>query len=163
MKIITTIAFAILGLMQLAPAFGQGGNGRGLCMPRVDISYYKTPPGQQDEWLALYKKWHRPIMDYEIAHGAVTSSQLFAAGDHSPGQPWDFAIINISPPAGKAKPLDVSRPELIRKLFPNLDEYIAGEKARWSLTIDHWDENLIEMNLSEPLSVFAPVSGGCKK
>lgn len=158
-----TAVLALLALALLVPtAHGQAGNGRGSCLAQVSVSYYKTPPGRQDEWLALYKKWHRPIIEYELAHGALVRSQLFAAGTHSPGQPWDFAIISVSPPANQAKPLGLGRADLIRKLFPDIAAYTAGEKARWELTINHWDEDLVEMNLDEPLSVYAPVDGGCK-
>lgn len=163
MKITIALAATVLALMQSrTPAFSQAANGVGNCMPQVYISYYKTPPGRQDDWLALYMKWHHPIMEYEIAHGATTSSKLYAAGDHSPGAPWDFAIITTYPPPGEAKPLEISRPELIRKLYPNLKDYVAGEKARWALTIDHWDEKLNEMNWMEPMSLYEPVEGGCK-
>lgn len=164
MKIIASLAFALLSLAECStPAFAQGANGVGLCMPQVEISYYKTPPGHQDEWLALYMKWHHPIMEYQIAHGVTTSSTLYTAGYHTPGQPWDFAIITVSPPAGTVKPLPLNRPELILKLYPNQKEYIAGEKARWALTINHWDEKLVEMSWTGTMSLYAPVNNGCKK
>jgi len=40
--------------------------GRDIGTNRVSVDYYKAPPGRQDEWLALYKKYHRPIMDFQI-------------------------------------------------------------------------------------------------
>ena len=52
-----------------SPAAAQGQNGRGVGKQAVSISYYRTPPGKQDEWLALYKKWHKPIVEWEKAHG----------------------------------------------------------------------------------------------
>ena len=137
---------------------GQGQNGRGAGKRQVSVSYYKTPPGRQDEWLVLYKKYHRPIMDYEIAKGTTLSSTLYAAGTHSRTQPWDFAIINVSPPPEQRKPLGISRAELIRKLFPNLRDYVEGEKQRWALTVDHWDEELVELDVDrEPLSLYEPI------
>ena len=27
----------------------------------MSVDFYKVPPGKQDEWLALYKKYHYPI------------------------------------------------------------------------------------------------------
>jgi hypothetical protein len=136
----------------------QGQNGRGVGKPRVSVSYYKTPPGRQDEWLALYKKYHRPLMDYEISKGVTLSSTLYACGAHAKGQPWDFAIINVSPPAEQGRSLDISRAELIRKLFPNLQDYVDGERKRWTLTIDHWDEEFVELDVNrEPLSLYEPI------
>lgn len=142
----------------LADAFGQAQNGRGVGKNKVGVSYYKTPPGRQDEWLALYKKYHRPIMQYQIDHGATLTSTVYVAGNHSPGQPWDIAIINVSPAADKAKPLGISRAELIKKLYPDQVDYVRGEKARWALTIDHWDESFVELDINqEPFSVYEPI------
>ena len=106
-------------------------------MARVCIGYYKVPPGRHDEWLALYKRWHRPIIEENLRTGATLSSRLYAAGNHAPGTPWDFAIITVSP--ASAPPGLPSRPAVIRRLFPNQPAYIAGEKARWALTVYHWD------------------------
>ena len=164
MRIHIAIAATILALVQFgAPAFGQAANGRGDCFPRTEISYYKTPGGKQDEWFALYMKWHHPIMEYELKHGMAVSSTLYAAHSHSPGMPWDFLIITVLPPKGAVKQPVMSRPELIRKLFPNLNAYIAGEKARWALTVNHWDEGLDQMSWKEPVSLYVPIDGGCKQ
>jgi hypothetical protein len=136
----------------------QAQNGRGVGKQRVSVSYYKTPPGRQDEWLALYKKYHRPIMEYQIKNGVTLSSKIFAAGDHAPGQPWDIAIINISPPAGQAPSLGITRGELIKQLFPDIEDYVKGERARWALTIDHWDESFVEIDINEePFSLYYPI------
>jgi hypothetical protein len=142
----------------------QAMSGRNFGHNRVSVSYYKTPPGHQDEWLALYKKYHRPIMDFQVQKGVTISTTLYAAGDHSPGQPWDFAIINISPPEGEGPKLGMTRAEVIRKLFPNIDDYVKGERARWALTVNHWDETLIEIDVNrEPLSVYYPLDAPPKK
>ncbi len=142
----------------------QAMSGRNIGKNRVSVSYYKTPPGRQDEWLALYKKYHRPIMDFQVQKGVTISTTLYAAGDHSPGQPWDFAIINISPPEGEGPKLGMTRAEVIRKLFPNIDDYVKGERERWALTVNHWDETLIEIDVNrEPLSVYYPLDAPPKK
>jgi hypothetical protein len=142
----------------------QAMSGRNIGTNRVSVSYYKTPPGRQDEWLALYKKYHRPIMDFQVQKGVTLSTTLYAAGDHSPGQPWDFAIINISPPEGQGPKLGMTRAEVIRKLFPDIEDYVKGERARWALTINHWDEGLIEIDVNrEPLSIYYPLDAPPKK
>ena len=138
--------------------YAQAMVGRDVGMKRVSVDYYKAPPGRQDEWLALYKKYHRPIMDYQIQHGVTLSSTLYAAKSHSPGMPWDFVIINVSPPEGQGPKLGMTRGQLIRKLFPDVDDYVKGERQRWALTVNHWDEELVEMDVTrEPLSVYYPL------
>lgn len=136
----------------------QAQNGRGVGKPRVGVSYYKTPPGRQDEWLALYKKYHRPIMEHQLKTGATLSSKIYVAGNHAPGQPWDIAIINVSPAAGQGPKETTNRGELIKQLFPDLEDYVRGERERWALTIDHWDESFVELDWNEePFSVYYPI------
>lgn len=148
---------AIASVSLPSQAIGQAQNGRGAGLNRVSIGYYKVPPGRHDEWLELYQRWHRPIMEWNIRNGATLSSRLYVAGNHAPGAPWDFAIINVSP--ARAPTGLPSRAQVILQLFPNQAEYIAGERARWALTIDHWDEDLVPLAWNqEPFSVYAPIT-----
>ncbi|MBO9718090.1 MAG: hypothetical protein J7507_15130 [Pseudoxanthomonas sp.] len=154
---IAALGLAVAGLQA---AGAQALSGRDLPdHPRVSVSYYKVPPGKQDEWLALYKKWHRPIMEAQIKAGTTTSSNLYALHNHQVGSPYDFVIISVSP--AKPKPLGLSRGELIRKLFPDIEAYVAGEKHRWELTVDHWDTSLLEIDIDDPNpSVYYPLIDG---
>jgi hypothetical protein len=72
------------------------------------------------------------------------------------GSPWTFAIINVSParpPAGLPP-----RAATILRLFPNQAEYLAGERARWALTVDHWDERFVPLAWNQtPFSLYAPI------
>lgn len=149
-----------------SPALSQALNGRQLPdRPVVSVSYYKTPPGKQDEWLALYLKWHRPIMDFQIREGTTISSNVYANSSHALAPQWDFVIINVSPAPAQApaKRSSLTRGEVIQKLFPDLDAYTAGERARWTLTEAHWDERLIELDLNaRHPGVYYPILPGAK-
>lgn len=155
-------AFAALALLVagLQTASAQALSGRQLPdKPRVSIGYYKVAPSKQDEWLALYKKWHRPIMDEQIRHGTTISSTLFALSSHQFNGDYNFVIINVSP--AEAKPYPTSRGELIKKLFPDIEAYVAGERKRWELTLDHADTSLVEIDISEENpSVYYPIIDG---
>ena len=145
-------------------AGAQAMAGRDLGTHRVSVDYYKAPPGRQHEWLALYKKYHRPIMDFKISKGVTISSTLYATKSHSPGMPWDFVIINVSPPEGQGPKLGLTRAEVIRKLFPDIEDYVKGERQRWALTVNHWDEDLVEIGVTrEPLSVYYPLDAPAQK
>ena len=167
----TALRIAVASAMMLGPvamycqkADSQAMAGRELGTKKVSVDYYKAPPGRQDEWLAAYKKYHRPIMDFYIQKGVVISSTLYAPKSHSPGMPWDFAIINVSPPEGEAPKLGMTRAEVIRKLFPDIEDYVKGEKLRWSLTVNHWDEDFVELDVTrDPLSVYYPLDAPAKK
>jgi hypothetical protein len=116
--------------------------------PVISVSYYKTPPGMQDEWLALYIKWHRPIMDYQIQQGVTLSSTVYANSGHAIEPSWDFMIINTSPPPNQAKKLNLTRGQVIQRLFPDLAAYYEGEKSRWRMTLSHWDQTAMEVDLN---------------
>lgn len=159
----TTVVVALsLAVAGIQTAAAQAFSGRDLPdRPRVSVSYYKTLPGKQDEWLALYKKWHRPIMDYQIKEGLTLSSTVYAPTNHSPGQPWDFAIINVAPAPSKAPKAKLQRGQVIKQLFPDIEAYVAGERHRWELTVDHWDEGLLEIDVAtDTPSVYYPIIDG---
>lgn len=141
-----------------SPVRAQAMEGRDIGMDRVHIAYYKVPPGRQDEWLAVYKKYHEPIMDYEIKKGVVLSNKMYAPKYHDGRQSWDFVIITISPPAGKGPKLGMTRAELIRKLFPNIKDYVRAERERWALTVHCLEGDLVEIDTTRtPLSLYYPL------
>jgi hypothetical protein len=58
----------------------------------------------------------------------------------------------------------MTRAEVIRKLFPDIEDYVKGERQRWALTVNHWDEDLVELDVTkEPLSVYYPLDVPSKK
>lgn len=157
---LTAITCAVAAMMFLTnkPTHAQAMSGRDIGMNSVHVAYYKTPPGRQDEWLAVYKKYHQPIMDYEIKQGVVISNTMFAPKYHDGEQSWDFVIITITPPAGKGPTLGMTRAELIRKLFPNVEDYVQGERQRWALTLRCQEGDLVQIDTTrDPLSLYYPL------
>ena len=161
-SIFVSIVFTIFTLSSAANA--QGNNGRGKCMQSFGISYYSVKGGYEEEWLALYMKWHHPLLEYALEHGTLQQHTLFVPDGHSIAAPWTFAASFLFPTAQDDKSAPLDRAELIEKLFADqMDDYIAGEKRRWSLTLSHWDTDFVELDKSEsPLSVYRPSPGGCR-
>ena len=139
-----------------ASAFAQANNGAGTGKDVTEVSFYKLPPGRQDEWLALYKKWHFPIMKYEKAHGQVISETVYTRVAHHLSPAWDIAIVIVAPPPEKRPKPEMTRGQLIRHLFPDLDEYVKGERARWAMTLEHWDEQWVEVDVDKNPSLYYP-------
>lgn len=104
------------------------------------MAYYKVPPGKQDKRLALYHKYHYPIMEYSLDKGLAISEQIFTRKQHELSPDLDIMIIFATPPPSKAKHDDKTRGEVIRQLFPDVDDYVRGEKASWALTLQHSDD-----------------------
>ena len=142
----------------------QGNNGRGKCMQPFGISFYLVEGGFEDEWLDLYMKWHYPLMQYTLDNEALLEHKLFVPDGHGMEGQWTFAVSFLFPTSKERKPAPLDRAELIEELFGDqLDDYVAGEKRRWQLTVKHWDTDFVELDKSEnPLSVYKPSLGGCQ-
>ena len=145
-----------LSIMSPVAAFAQANNGASEGKPEVHVDYYKLPPGRQDEWLALYKKYHYPIMEYMIQQGQVTSETIYTRAIHQVSPSWDIAIVIVLPPAGQRKKPELTRAQLIRKLYPDLEDYVKAEKQRWALTVEQWNEGWVEVDLDKNPSLYYP-------
>ncbi len=143
----------------------QGNNGRGKCMQPFGISFYAVQGGYEDEWLALYMKWHYPLMAYALDQGTLLEHKLFVPDGHGIEAQWSFAASFLYPAAQDRKAAPLDRAGLIQELFGDvMGDYVAGEKRRWELTMSHWDTDFIQLDKSEnPLSVYLPSLGGCKR
>ncbi len=156
-KQLCSIGLCVVGLAASnLPLFAQATNGAADTQNVMSVDFYRVPPGRQDEWLALYKKFHYPIMQYQLAHGLVLSEKVYTRTTHELEPSWDFAIIIIAPPSGKGPKSTMTRGQLIRSLFPNLEEYVKGEKQRWSMTTAHWDERWAEVDIENNPSLYYP-------
>jgi hypothetical protein len=158
MKQLFRVLLSVLSLciVSSVPAFAQANNGAGEGKPEVHVDYYKLPPGRQDEWLALYKKYHYPIMRYQIEHGQVTSETVYTRSVHQLSPSWDIAIVIVIPPAGQRKKTELTRAQIIRKLYPDLDDYVKAEKERWALTLEQWTEVWVEVDIDKNPSLYFP-------
>jgi hypothetical protein len=156
MKKLVLVCVLVVGICGFVPAFPQANNGAGEGKPEVHVDFYKLQPGRQDEWLALYKKWHYPLMKYQIEHGEVTSETVYTRAVHQLSPSWDIAIMIIVPPASQRKKPELTRAQLMRKLYPNMDEYVKAERERWALTLEHWDERWVEVDIERNPSLYYP-------
>jgi len=145
-----------LSVFSTVEAFAQANNGAGEGKPEVHVDFYKLPPGRQDEWLALYKKSHFPLMKWQIDHGQVISETVYTRIIHELSPSWDIAIMIVLPPASQRKKPEMTRAQLIRKLYPDLDEYVKEERQRWALTLEHWDEQWMPLDLEKNPSLYYP-------
>ena len=161
-----TLCLVAALLLTNSLTFGQGGNGRGTCLNNYMLSYYKVRPGHYDEWMELFRKWHLPVVEYDVAAKSLADYKFFAASGHAIDPDFDFAGMYVF--YGTPQSYDgerLSRPALIVELFGDqMDDYIAGEKRRWELTEKHWDTRFTQMDPhQEPFSVFHPIFTDCEQ
>ncbi len=155
------VGFAVL---LVTTAGAQGNNGRGKCTQSFGISFYLVKGGFEDEWLDLYMKWHYPLMEYALEHGTTLEHKLMVPDGHAQEPQWTFAATFLFPAPQENASAPLGRAALIQELFGDrMDEYVAGEKRRWELTLKHWDTDFVELDKNEsPLSVYLPSAGSCK-
>ena len=163
LSLVKTLVLSCMVIFLTSIANAQGNNGRGKCMEPFGVSFYAVKGGYEDEWLELYMKWHYPLMQYALDNGTILQHKLFVPDGHSHGEQWTFAASFLFPSSQDKKTAPLDRAELIAKLFGDqMNDYVAGEKRRWQITINHWDTDFIELDKSEnPLSVYKPSFGGC--
>ncbi len=120
------------------------------------VDFYKLPPGRQDEWLALYKKSHFPMMKWQIEHGQIISETVYTRAVHELSPSWDIAIVIVLPPADQRKKPELTKAQLLRKIYPDIEEYVKEERQRWTLTVEHWDERWVEVDIEKNPSLYYP-------
>lgn len=115
--------------------------------PVTSAAFYRIAPGHIDEWLALYKKYHYPIMQYEIKQGLVKSETMYKRGVHELTPAWDFFVVIVYRDLDAEVQVEKERAEVMKAVFPDKADFEAGDKKRWELTTEHWDEKLVEVPL----------------
>lgn len=104
-------------------------------------SYYKLAPGKTDEWLALFKKWHLPILQERRKEGKILSITIYQPRLHQGLPAWDYKVVlKYADFASMGLP-DAA---IVRKLYPNEEELRKNERRRWEITEKHWDDLMSE-------------------
>jgi hypothetical protein len=115
--------------------------------PVTNASFYRIAPGHMDEWLALYKKYHYPIMQYEIKQGLVKSETMYKRGIHELSPAWDYFVVIVYRDLDAEVEVQKERAKVMKAVFPDTADFEQGDKKRWELITEHWDEKLIEVPL----------------
>ncbi|MDB4901302.1 MAG: hypothetical protein JWQ63_583 [Mucilaginibacter sp.] len=102
-------------------------------------SYYKTKWGYADEFIALWKKNHYPLLKKLLEKGDILSIKAETPIIHSSEDSrWDFKVILTFKNEHLA--LDYSIVDPFKKqLFPDQESYKKAEQHRFELIIAHWD------------------------
>jgi hypothetical protein len=107
-------------------------------------SYYRLAPGKADEWLALFKKWHLPILLEQRKQGRILSITIYQPQLHMGGpQTWDYKV-TLRYASFAMMGDSAYTEEVTKRLYPNREELRQGEQRRWEITAQHWDDFLVE-------------------
>jgi hypothetical protein len=109
--------------------------------------YYKAQWGHADEWLALFRKNHLPLLKALKDQGRILEIQIDKPRYHATEDGrWDYRVTltwkNITASIDSA-----GEPELIRKLFPDQVTFKREEQRRFEILLGHWDLPIEEVSL----------------
>lgn len=101
--------------------------------------YYKVRWGYADEFMALYKKNHYPVLKKLQERGNILNIIAQKPRLHDVEESrWDFKIIIVFKNAAAAFD-DTYSLMFIKQLYPDQDKFKKEENHRFELLLAHWD------------------------
>lgn len=147
-------AALLVGLLIVAMimAFGVISHAKAQSGPATDKPfvveyYYKTKWGHADEFIALFKKNHYPVLKKEVEMGRMLKVSAVAPFYHTTEDGrWDYRVTIVYKNATVAHD-GYDSSALLRQLFPDQETYKKEEQRRFEILDAHWDLPLKEVDL----------------
>jgi hypothetical protein len=115
--------------------------------PYVIEYYYKAKWGHAEEFLALFKKNHYPMLKKEIEMGRMLKVTMAVPRYHATEDGrWDYRVTIVFRDAATAND-NFDSESLIRKLYPDQETYKQEEQRRFEILESHWDLPIRDANL----------------
>jgi TRAP-type mannitol/chloroaromatic compound transport system substrate-binding protein len=109
--------------------------------------YYKAKWGHADEFLALFKKNHYPVLKKEMELGRILKVSMTAPRYHTTEDGrWDYRVTIVFKNAAIANDNFDSAP-LLKQLYPDQETYKKEEQRRFEILDAHWDLPIKEVDL----------------
>jgi hypothetical protein len=107
--------------------------------PYVVEYYYKAKWGHAEEFLALFKKNHYPVLKKEMELGRILRVSMIAPRLHSTEDGrWDYRVTIVFKSAAVAND-NFDSQALLRQLYPDQENYKKEEQRRFEILDGHWD------------------------
>jgi hypothetical protein len=148
------LAMAALGLAALlwASTIGAGAQqavmaAEGRDQPFAIEYYYKAKWGHAEEFLALFKKNHYPVLKKEIELGRMLKVSMNVPRYHTTEDGrWDYRVTIVFKNATIAND-NFDSSALIKQLFPDQETYKKEEQRRFEILEAHWDLPIKDLDL----------------
>ena len=115
--------------------------------PYVIEYYYKAKWGHADEFLALFKKNHYPVLKKEIELGRMLKVTMATPRYHATEDGrWDLRVTIVFKNAAIAND-NFDSPALIKQLYPDQDTYKKEEQRRFEILDSHTDVPILDVDL----------------
>ncbi len=116
--------------------------------PFVIEYYYKAKWGHADEFLALFKKNHYPVLKKETELGRMLNVSMTAPRYHTTEDGrWDFRVTIVFKNAATAND-NFDSAALIKQLYPDQETYKKEEQRRFEILDAHWDLPIKDVDLN---------------
>jgi hypothetical protein len=118
--------------------------------PFVAEYYYKAKWGFADEFIALFKKNHYPLLRKQLELGRILKVTAAAPRYHTTEDGrWDYRITIVFKNAATAND-DFDNTPLLKQLFPDQTTYRREEQRRFEILEAHWDLPIKDVDLDKP-------------
>jgi len=115
--------------------------------PYVIEYYYKAKWGHAEEFLALFKKNHYPVLKKEIELGRMLKVSMTVPRYHTTEDGrWDYRVTIVFKNAAIAND-NFDSSALIKQLYPDQETYKKEEQRRFEILEAHWDLPVKDMDL----------------
>ena len=115
--------------------------------PFVIEYYYKTKWGHADEFIALFRKNHYPVLRKQVEMGRLLKVTAVAPVYHTTEDGrWDYRVTIVYKNAAIANDGYDSAP-LLKQLFPDQDTFKKEEQRRFEILDAHWDLPIKDVDL----------------
>ena len=115
--------------------------------PFVVEYYYKAKWGHADEFLALFKKNHYPVLKKEMELGRMLKVTMAAPRYHATEDGrWDFRVTIVFKNAAIAND-NFDSSALIKQLYPDQETYKKEEQRRFEILEAHSDVPIKDVDL----------------
>ena len=115
--------------------------------PYVIEYYYKAKWGHAEEFIALFKKNHYPVLKKEIELGRIVKVFAEVPRYHTTEDGrWDFRTTIVFKNAQIAND-NFDSAALIKQLYPDQESYKKEEQRRFEILDAHWDLPIKDFDL----------------
>ena len=115
--------------------------------PFVIEYYYKAKWGHADEFLALFKKNHYPVLKKEMELGRMLKVSMAMPRYHTTEDGrWDFRVTIVFKNAAIAND-NFDSAALLKQLYPDQESYKKEEQRRFEILDAHWDLPIKDVDL----------------
>ncbi len=115
--------------------------------PFVIEYYYKAKWGHAEEFLALFKKNHYPVLKKEIELGRMLKVSMAVPRYHTTEDGrWDYRVTIVFKNAAIAND-NFDSSALIKQLYPDQETYKKEEQRRFEILEAHWDLPIKDVDL----------------